>query len=249
MHSSVLPAIKAVTDAADFSQTVRPYLPQLYALPQLIYNALLSSDKLNELRILYLSTNPLIFVLALSLFLSPVFLIVSEINKNYSQVDRAWSILPSVYIAHYSFWAHQHGLPTQRLDNILLFAVTWSVRLTYNYWRRGGYSVGSEDYRWEHIKKFLSPTGMFLFNMTFISFTQSVCVHSSCFHVTSMLNGSQLLLFLLTTPVYVELLVSRLTQERMNLTDIVFHRALFVLILIEFVADQQQWSKYLSFCP
>lgn len=174
MHSSVLPAIKAVTDGADFSQTVRPYLPQLSALPQLIYNALRSGDKLHELRILYLSTNPLIFALALSLFLGPVFLIVSEINKNYSQVDRAWSILPTVYIAHYSFWAHQHGLPTQRLDNILLFAVTWSVRLTYNYWRRGGYSIGSEDYRWEHIKKFLSPTGMFLFNVAFISFAQSV---------------------------------------------------------------------------
>lgn len=22
------------------------------------------------------------------------------------------------------------------------------IRLTYNYWRRGGYKVGSEDYRW-----------------------------------------------------------------------------------------------------
>ncbi len=22
------------------------------------------------------------------------------------------------------------------------------VRLTYNYWRKGGYNVGSEDYRW-----------------------------------------------------------------------------------------------------
>lgn len=64
-----------------------------------------------------------------------------------------------------------------------------------------------------------------------------------------MLKGSQLLVFLITTPVYIELLVSRLAQERMNLADIVFHRALFVLILIEFVADQQQWSKYYLFVP
>ena len=174
MHSSILPAIKAVTDCADFSQTVRPYLPQLYALPQLIYTALQSGDKLNELRILYLSTNPLIFTLALSLFLSPVFLIVSEINKNYSQVDRAWSILPTVYIAHYCFWAHQHGLPTQWLDNILLFSVAWSARLTFNYWRRGGYSIGSEDYRWAHVKKSTSPMAMFILNATFISFAQNV---------------------------------------------------------------------------
>jgi len=174
MHSSILPAIKTVSDGADFSQTVRPYLPQLYTLPQLVYTALLSGDKLNELRILYLSTNPLILALAVSLFLAPIFLIVSEINKNYSQVDRAWSIMPAIYIAHYSFWAHQHGLPTQRLDHILLFAVAWSIRLTFNYWRKGGYSIGSEDYRWEHIKKFLGPKRMFFFNVTFISFTQSV---------------------------------------------------------------------------
>ena len=45
------------------------------------------------------------------------------------------------------------------------------------------------------------------------------------------------------------LLVSRLTQERMSLIDIVFHRSLFVLILIEFFADQQQWSKYYLLYP
>lgn len=22
------------------------------------------------------------------------------------------------------------------------------IRLTFNYWRRGGYQIGSEDYRW-----------------------------------------------------------------------------------------------------
>jgi steroid 5-alpha reductase family enzyme len=34
----------------------------------------------------------------------------------------------------------------------------------------------------------------------------------------------------------------------MNPTDIVFHRALLTLILLEFVADQQQWSKYHFIC-
>jgi len=58
-------------------------------------------------------------------------------------------------------------------------------------------------------------------------------------------KGSQAILFLITTPVYILLLVSRLTQEKMNLPDIVFHRVLLVLIFIEFFADQQQWSKLL----
>jgi len=175
MHPFVLPTIKSVADAVDFGLTVRPYVPQLYALPQQVYTALQSSDRLNELRILYLSTNPLVFAFAFSLLLVPIFLTVSEITRNYSQVDRAWSILPSIYIGHYCFWAHQQNLPTQRLDYVLIFAVAWSVRLTFNYWRKGGYSVGSEDYRWEHVKKYSGPLGMFAFNLTFISLTQSVC--------------------------------------------------------------------------
>lgn len=48
------------------------------------------------------------------------------------------------------------------------------IRLTYNYWRKGGYSIGSEDYRWEIVKKQVTPFQMFIFNVLFISFAQSV---------------------------------------------------------------------------
>src|ERR1700722_14456159 len=102
-----LPMIKTLTESTDFSRTVLPYLSQLYDLPQQI---LQSWSNTTELQSIYLSTNPLISAFALSLFLAPVFLIVSEINRNYSQVDRCWSILPTVYNAHFAIYAHMSGL-------------------------------------------------------------------------------------------------------------------------------------------
>jgi hypothetical protein len=119
-----LPFLKTVTECADFSKTVEPFLPQLYALPQQL---LQSSTSPQSLKDLYLSTNPLITAFAFSLLLAPIFLIVSEINKNYSQVDRCWSILPTVYNAHYVFYAHAQNLHSKRLDALLLFSTLWTV--------------------------------------------------------------------------------------------------------------------------
>lgn len=119
-----LPVIRSLADCADFSQTVLPYTSQLYDLPQQL---LQSWSNPTELRAIYLATNPLISALALSLFLAPVFLIVSEINRNYSQVDRCWSILPTIYNAHFTLYAHMSGLPTERLDYLLTCSVVWSV--------------------------------------------------------------------------------------------------------------------------
>lgn len=119
-----LPAIKSLADCTDFTKTVSPYIPQLYDLPQQILQSI--SDP-HALKHVYLSTNPLISAFAFSLFLFPVFLIASEINKNYSQVDRFWSILPTVYVAHFAIYAHAVGLPTQRLDTLLFFSNLWSV--------------------------------------------------------------------------------------------------------------------------
>jgi steroid 5-alpha reductase family enzyme len=129
---------------------------------------------LQGLRDIYLSTNPLITSLAIALFLSPFVLIVSEINKNYSQVDRLWSIIPAFYNVHYAIWANLNGLPHNRLDHVLAVSVIWSVRLTYNYWRKGGYQIGSEDYRWAIVKERIGPAGMFVLNVTFIALGQNV---------------------------------------------------------------------------
>ena len=112
--------------------------------------------------------------IAFTIATMPIFLLVSEINKNYSQVDRVWSILPTVFHAHWALWARLNGLPTKRVDTVLACSVVWTLRLTYNYWRRGGYQVGSEDYRWLIIKKNIGSVPFFLLNVLFISTLQVV---------------------------------------------------------------------------
>lgn len=166
-----LPIVKNIADCSDFSLTVQPYLPQLYALPGQILSHVTDSQALKHL---YLDTNPVISAFAFSLALTPLVLVISEINKNYSQVDRLWSIIPVIYNCHYALWAHLQGYPAEKLDHIVAVSVIWGLRLTFNYWRKGGYSVGSEDYRWQVLRGYLSPASMFIFNVFFISLGQNV---------------------------------------------------------------------------
>jgi hypothetical protein len=133
-----LPTVKFLAECADFSKTVLPYVPQLYALPQQALQTISSPQGLKEL---YISTNPLVSAFAFSLFLAPVFLLVSEINRNYSQVDRCWSLLPTVYNAHFAIYARLAGLPTERLDALLAVSVIWSVCYLPCYIRAGGNNI------------------------------------------------------------------------------------------------------------
>ncbi|KAI1074335.1 DUF1295-domain-containing protein [Whalleya microplaca] len=215
-----LPSLKTLEDCAEYSQVIEPYLPELYALPGQVIDAVSSHDSLLDL---YKNTNPLISGLGFSLFLGAIFLVVSEFNRNYSQVDRMWSLLPTIYNAHFTAWSHLNGLPSQRLDLVLLWSVVWSARLTFNYWRKGGYTVGSEDYRWEIIRGHVPPALFFVFNATFISFIQSV------------------LLYLLAAPTYIILLASNFEKE-VTTADFAFTAIELGLVLSEWFSDQQQWN-------
>lgn len=218
---AALPLVKTLDDCADYSKTVAPFLPQLYDLP---YQIAAHITNWQELQLIYVSTNPLITTLALALFLTPVVLAVSEANRNYSQVDRLWSIIPVIYNVHYGLWAHLNGLPTQRLNHVLAVSLIWGARLTFNYWRKGGYTVGSEDYRWNIVKDRIGAPGMFLLNVTFISL------------------GQNILLWLITTPTYILLLSARLSGNELSQYDSFFGRTMLVLVVVEYFADQQQWN-------
>jgi steroid 5-alpha reductase family enzyme len=79
----------------------------------------------------------------------------------------------------------------------------------------------------EVLKQYISPPLFFVFNVVFISLAQSI------------------LLFLITTPTYVMVLSARIGVE-MNTGDLAFARVLMGLVLLEFFADQQQWSKQIT---
>ncbi|KAI6834626.1 DUF1295-domain-containing protein [Hortaea werneckii] len=217
---TALPTVKSLQDCADYHQVFEPYLPQLYTLPDRIFATLSDVDGLKDI---YTSTNPAISGLAFAIALMPVFLLVSEINRNFSQVDRVWSLLPTVYHAHYALWARMNGMDTQKVDNVLAFSVVWSLRLTFNYWRKGGYEIGSEDYRWNIIKDKIGAFGLFILNIVFISSVQSV------------------LLWAVTAPAYILLLSTRLSPS-MQTPDYVISRAMIGLVILEFFADNQMWN-------
>ncbi|PKK48567.1 hypothetical protein CI102_6267 [Trichoderma harzianum] len=216
-----LPQVKSLQDCVDYSKVVEPFLPQLYQLPHHIWESI---DSLDALRELYVTTNPLISGFAASLVVGLLALIVSEINRNYSQIDRLWSILPNLYVVHIALWARVAGLPHGRVDLIALCTTLWSIRLTYNYWRRGGYNIGSEDYRWMIVKAQLNSVVWFIFNVTFISFIQSILLYLfSC------------------VPAYVILLSSQFEPE-VQAVDMVFAGVEILLVLSEWISDGQQWA-------
>lgn len=126
MATMAIPVLKSLEECADFSKTVEPYIAQFYELPQRL---IASGGSPHDLLTLYKSTNPLVSGFAFSLFLGCVFLVVSEFNRNYSQVDRMWSLLPTIYNAHFAVWTHLNELPTQRVDLVLFWSVLWSVCL------------------------------------------------------------------------------------------------------------------------
>jgi hypothetical protein len=119
-----LPHFLSLEDCADWSKTVEPFLPQLYELPQRVLDHINSPHDLLEL---YKQTNPLVSGFAFSLFAGVVFLVVSEANRNWSQVDRMWSLLPTMYNAHFKIWAHMNNVESQRLNLVLLWSCVWSV--------------------------------------------------------------------------------------------------------------------------
>lgn len=215
-----LPALHALEECSDFSKTVEPFIPQLYELPGKLVQVLSGRESFLDL---YLNNNPLITGFAVSILLGAIFLVAAEVNRNYSQVDRAWSVLPTLYIAHFDIWARLAGIPSQRIDAALIFSTIWSIRLTYNYWRKGGYEVGSEDYRWEIIRRNIPSIAFHVLNWTFISFIQSI------------------LLFTLAAPVYV-ILLSTQFESRISTSDIAYVAVELGLIIVEIFADQQQWD-------
>ena len=105
--------------------------------------------------------------------------IVSMLTDNVSQVDKLWSVVPAVYA-----WIFYTTMPPNERVGLAATLVTlWSVRLTFNGWRRGFYTwkfwVGEEDYRWVRLRQTTfkdKPVLFMIFNFAFISFYQMALI-------------------------------------------------------------------------
>ena len=141
---------------------------------------------------------------------------------NYSQVDRLWSILPVLYVFH--FGARQ-GFADPRLAVMALLALLWGARLTYNYARKGGYTPGSEDYRWPEVRSRMGAVQFQVFNVVFVAAFQNA------------------LLLMLATPAYV---AGRPGARPLNAMDALATLLFLGFLAGETLADQQQWRFHLD---
>lgn len=149
--------------------------------------------------------------------------VTSEVTGNYSQVDKLWSLVPPVlawYFAGASSW-------DARLVLMALLVTAWGARLTFNFWRRGGYAWppwnGVEDYRWGVLRAnplLAAPWRWRLFNLGFVSLYQV------------------LLLLLITLPSVAAAGAGR----AFNLVDASATVLFIAFLLLETVADQQQYD-------
>ncbi|KAH6687155.1 hypothetical protein F5X68DRAFT_133951 [Plectosphaerella plurivora] len=219
--ATALPLLAKLEDCASWNQTVAPFIPQLYELPARIAANIGSIDGLRQV---YIETNPLISGFAASLALAVVFFLVAEFNRNYSQVDRAWSLLPNLYVLHFCLWARLAGVEANRVEFLASATMVWSARLTYNYNRKGGYNVGSEDYRWAIVKSKVPALVFVIFDLVFIAAIQNV------------------LLFAFSAgPAYILMLTSKFEPE-ITSWDWGYMSILLGLVFMEWVSDGQQWS-------
>lgn len=161
--------------------------------------------------------NPLSIVVILAGVFSLYAWVASLVTGDTSQVDRLWSIVPVIYVWVFYFSAHQSR---SRLLITALLITAWGIRLTFNFARKGGYS-GVEDYRWAILRARMTKWQFQLFNLFFIVLYQNF------------------ILVIITLPAF---MVYDNQGVKISLVD-GFLAPLFVLLLIgEFIADQQQWD-------
>ncbi len=151
--------------------------------------------------------------------------VVGEIAKNNSQMDKLWSLLPEVYL-----WimAIRSGMEP-RLVIMACIATLWGIRLTFNFARKGAYSIkfwaGEEDYRWKVLrerKEFQPRVKWVLFNLFFISVYQNVLVLMTTFPGLVVMGS----------------------KNPIGPIDIVAAVLMTGCVVYELIADEQQWRFY-----
>lgn len=148
---------------------------------------------------------------------------VSPTHDGYSDpslVDRLWSVQPVVCVWHFLLVLWGQNIWSPRVVLMTLLVTAWGVRLTWNFWRKGGFS-GGEDHRWKEVRTWFPGWKFEVFNLVFICIFQ------------------QLLILAFTTPI-----VPAAQHPRVPLRDLDYiAAALFTILLIgESVADAQMFN-------
>lgn len=98
---------------------------------------------------------------------------LGTITREYSWVDRLWSILPPLYVAWFGYSA---GFESPRAVLMTVLVAGWGARLTFNFARKGGYAPGGEDYRWPVLRARWPRWLWEIFSLLFIAGFQDLLV-------------------------------------------------------------------------
>jgi steroid 5-alpha reductase family enzyme len=161
--------------------------------------------------------SPLEIALYACAALAAIAWLMSIVTREYSWVDRLWSLAPPGYVLWYASVA---DFADPRLLVMSLLAVAWGARLTFNFARKGGYAPGGEDYRWLELQRRMPRWAFHLFNPLFIAGFQN------------------LLLFLIAVPAWVAL---EHRHTPFGWIDALAAGAFALFLVGETVADEQQW--------
>jgi steroid 5-alpha reductase family enzyme len=147
--------------------------------------------------------------------------VVGELTGNNSQVDKLWSILPIVY-AWVIVGKSEVNL---RLIIMAILISLWGIRLTYNFAKKGAYSIkfwsGEEDYRWIVLRedpRLNKRWKWALFNLFFISIYQHALILAISLPMLAIMESS----------------------VAFGLFDILIAGLLLGFLILETVADHQQ---------
>lgn len=154
--------------------------------------------------------------------------IVGELTRNFSQVDKIWSLIPIVYS-----WVVLSSFPNSpRILLMTLLVTIWGLRLTYNFSRKGGYNIipwkGEEDYRWNILRQsplLKKPFMTSLFNLLFIAIFQNI------------------LILLFTSPI---IIAAENANVGLNYVDFLAAGFMLLFIIIETISDNQLFNFHLQ---
>ena len=143
--------------------------------------------------------------------------VLSILTREYSWVDRLWSVLPAVYCL---IVALDLEFQSVRVNVMTLLATMWAIRLTFNYSRKGGYWIGGEDYRWIYLRKQMSSLQFQLMNVIVVAIGQMAVV------------------WLFTSPIHQAWVYAERPMGWLDFAAVVVFLA---LLAFESIADAQMW--------
>lgn len=166
----------------------------------------------------FFSATPIGTTLFLCLVWSALIWVLSIVTREYSWIDRSWSVCPFIYCLMVAWDA---GFQNPRVILMTVLIGLWSFRLTYNFARKGGYAPGGEDYRWKITQEKMSPFVFQVLNITFVA------------------PGQMLIIWAFTSPIFQ---AWQTAEVPLGTLDLIISAFFLLFLAGETVADEQMWS-------